>query len=294
MDAVRSELGAGLRPSNIDVCEREQGAAEEALALLGVELTNAEQERYRLDVTDAVTRKRVSRELSLSALPPDGRALALAVAAEELLRASWAELALRGPHSAGTEAPPEVRAVMDRAEPPPPAPSPTRPSALGARLGFEHFGGGQSQLGGDVFAALPLGGAWGVVAALGARRSLSVDAPHGSIEGTGWGAELGLSAALWRRGGLDVAAFAGSRLLRLTLTPKAAEGVASQSQSGFAVSARAGLAFALGKPGVFRSYTALGAGHALRAFSAADTGEVVTGASGFELLASTGLAWELP
>ena len=55
-----------------------------------------------LDVLDVVTSKRVSRSVDLASIPADGRDLALAVAADELLRASWAELAL-------TTAPPPRR-----------------------------------------------------------------------------------------------------------------------------------------------------------------------------------------
>src|SRR5688572_20360489 len=139
-DAIRAELRAGLLPSNIDVCAATPGVAAEPLANVTIEPVDEKSARYRLDVTDSVTKKRVARDLTLDKLPLDGRALALAVAAEELLRASWAELALRGVHSAQTAAPPEVRAVVEQAEP---RPAPLRRfTAPGARVAFEHFLGG--------------------------------------------------------------------------------------------------------------------------------------------------------
>ena len=125
--AVRSDLRAGLAPSSIEVCEA--GSTE---PLARVVLRQVDGARYSLDVTDSVTKKRLGRDLSLEKLPADGRALALAVAAEELLRASWAELALRGVHSAQTAAPPEVQAVVEKSAPLPTPPR--RYTALGARL----------------------------------------------------------------------------------------------------------------------------------------------------------------
>jgi hypothetical protein len=288
-EAVLSDLRAGLAPSQIEVCERAADETAEPLARVVVVQVDG-QARFSLDVTDSVTQKRVGRDLALDKLPADGRALALAVAAEELLRASWAELALRGVHSPQTAAPPEVRAVVERVEAPAPEP---RHTGVGARVAFEHFLGGQTHYGGDLFAALPVGRVVAGVAALGARRALSVQAPHGSIGASALSAEAGLSLTFLRHGGLDLGAFATARLLRITFEPEAEPGVSARSSSGLAVVSRAGLALAFGSPGVLRSYSALGAGLPLRSFEASDTGGIVTGVSRLELFASTGLALEL-
>jgi hypothetical protein len=287
--AVRSELRAGLAPSNIEVCERALSSAAEPLA--SVLVVQAEGARFSLDVTDSVTKKRVGRDLSLEKLPADGRALALAVAAEELLRASWAELAMRGVHSAQTATPPEVRAVVEE-EAPAPAAS-RRFTALGARLGFEHFFGGQTHYGADLFAVMPLRDVAGVFLAFGARRALSEQAPHGSIGATAFSAELGAQLSFLERRGLDLGAFVSARLLRLSFEPEAAAGVAASKRSGLAMTSRVGLGFAFGRAGVVRSYSSLGAGLPLKAFSASDSGGTVTGVSKLELFAATGLALEL-
>ncbi|HYJ08456.1 MAG TPA: hypothetical protein VEX18_05590 [Polyangiaceae bacterium] len=289
--AVRSDLRAGLAPSNIQVCERATDTAAEPLARVVVEQVEGHLARFSLDVTDSVTNKRIGRDLALDGLPADGRALALAVAAEELLRASWAELALRGVHSPQTAAPPEVRAVVENVATPS---SPQRFTAFGARVAFEHFLGGQTHYGADLFAALPLGKVAGGVLAIGARRALSVQAPHGSIGASALSAEAGISLTFLRRAGLDLGAFASARLLRLTFEPEAEPGVVERSSSGYGVLTRAGLGFAFGSPGVLRSYSTLGAGLPLRSFEAADSGGVVTGVSKLELFASTGVALELP
>jgi hypothetical protein len=291
-DAVRSDLRAGLGPSSIEVCETLAAPGPEPLARVLIAEVAPGHARYSVDVIDSVTQKRVGRDLALEKLPADGRALALAVAAEELLRASWAELALRGVHSPQTAPPPEVRAVVEKAAP---APAPSRRYvALGARLAFERFLGGQTHYGADLFAAVPLGRIAGGLLAVGARRALSEQAPHGSIGASALSVEAGLSLTFFRERGLDMSAFVAGRLLRVSFEPEAASGVEARAQTGLAVMSRVGLSLAFGSPGLLRSYSALGAGLPLKSYSVSDTGGIVTGVSKLELFASTGLALELP
>jgi len=289
--AVRSDLRAGLSPSNIDVCEEPNDSGSAPLARVTLEQIGSGA-RYSVDVTDSVTHKRVGRDLSLDNLPADGRAFALAVAAEELLRATWAELALHGPDGPKTTAPPEVRAIVEKSEQGP-APG-RRPLALGGRLAFEHFLGGQTQFGVDLFGIAPLGNVAGGFIALGARRALSEEAPHGSIAANALSAELGLSLSFWRRGGLELGAFVSARTLYLSFEPDAEGGAKANTEHGLVVTSRAGLGFAFGKLGAVRAYSTLGAGLPLKSFSASDAGVTITGASKLELFASTGLALELP
>jgi hypothetical protein len=292
VQAVRSDLRAGLAPSNIDVCAAPPSSGSAPLARVVLEQIGPGGARYSLDVTDSVTQKRVGRDLSLDKLPVDGRPFALAVAAEELLRATWAELALRGAEVPRSAAPPEVRAVVAQsAQPKAAAP---RPIALGARLSFEHFLGGQTHYGADLFGAVPFGRVAGGFWAVGARRALSEQAPHGSIGASALSAELGLSLAFLQRGGLGLGAFVSARLLRLSFEPEAESGASASAEHGLAMTSRVGLNLAFGKLGVVRSYSALGAGLPLKSFSAADTQSTITGASKLELFASAGLALELP
>ncbi|HKO51489.1 MAG TPA: hypothetical protein VJV79_27460 [Polyangiaceae bacterium] len=292
VEAVRSDLRAGLAPSNIDVCDAPtDGNAPEPLARVVLEQIGSGSARYSLDVTDSVTQKRVGRDLTLDKLPADGRAFALAVAADELLRATWAELALRG-SSQEAAAPPEVRAIVEKSGQPP-AP-PRRPVGFGARLGFEHFLGGQTHYGVDLFGVVPLAGVAGGFVALGARRALSEQALNGSIAASALSAELGLSLAFVQRGGFELSAFVSGRLLRVNFEPEAESGAAASAAHGLAVTSRVGLGLAFGRLGVLRSYSTLGAGLPLKSFSAADTQTTVTGVSKLELFASTGLALELP
>ncbi len=289
---VRSELRAGLAPTSIEVCASAPPSAPEPLARVTISHAG-EPDRYSIDVVDSVTRKRVGRDLALAELPADGRPLALAVAAEELLRASWAELALRGARSAHSAPPPEVRAVVEQRPSAPAAAPARRHVALGARLAFEHFLGGQTHYGADAFAIAPAGPVAGGFLALGARRALSTQARHGAIGASALSGELGLVLTFVRRGGLDISAFASARALRLTFEPAPLPTGIAHRQSGLALISRAGLSLAFGRRGVLRSYSAVGAGAPLRSLSASDAGAVVTGTSGLELFLSTGLAFEL-
>jgi len=288
--AVRSDLRAGLAPSHIDVCEEPNDTGAEPLARVSVEPVGAGA-RYSLEVTDSVTHKRVARDLSLENLPADGRAFALAVAAEELLRATWAELALHGADRPNATAPPEVRAIVEKSEHG--SPPPRRPVGLGGRVAFEHFLGGQTHYGVDLFGVMPLGRHAGGFLALGVRRALSEQAPHGAIGASGLSAEFGLSLSFWQRDGLELGAFVSGRVLSLAFEPEAESGATASGERGWAVTSRAGLGFAFGKLGAVRAYSTLGAGLPLKSFSASDAGVTVTGASKLELFATTGLALEL-
>lgn len=87
-ELVARDLAAGLRDTGLAV-QREPGSTP-PLAIVAVSIDAA----VRIEVRDGVTDKVLAREIDLSDLPERARPLAIAVAAEELLRASWAEIAL--------------------------------------------------------------------------------------------------------------------------------------------------------------------------------------------------------
>lgn len=87
---VRTDLAAELAHRGIDVCAPETPRDPAAIARL-----SATDATVVIELDDRVTHKRVGRDLTLERLPPNGRALAIAIAIDELLRASWAELTLR-------------------------------------------------------------------------------------------------------------------------------------------------------------------------------------------------------
>lgn len=66
----------------------------------------------RVEIDDHVTRKRLTRDFDLSSVPERSRPRALALGAAELLRASWAELALPTAPTAEVAVPPDLRRAI--------------------------------------------------------------------------------------------------------------------------------------------------------------------------------------
>jgi hypothetical protein len=87
---VRTDLATELAHRGIDVCAPEVSSREPAAI---AKLTSIDS-TVTIELDDRVTHKRVGRDLPLARVPPNGRALAIAIAIDELLRASWAELSL--------------------------------------------------------------------------------------------------------------------------------------------------------------------------------------------------------
>jgi hypothetical protein len=80
--SVAEQMAAGLRQASVAACA-DAGSTEVRIRGNG--------ERVEVVVRDGVTGKSVTRSYDLRALPPAGRAMAVAIYAEELVVASWAE-----------------------------------------------------------------------------------------------------------------------------------------------------------------------------------------------------------
>ncbi|HEY2407452.1 MAG TPA: hypothetical protein VGI10_15685 [Polyangiaceae bacterium] len=295
VERVLADLRAGLLGSRIDVCERSDAETPtEPLARLAIAPSSSHAERVHLEVRDAVTEKVLGREIDLGRVPSDGRAFALAVAAEELLRASWAELSV--PNFSGVAR----RATAERAsEPAVDARSPergvraprARSEAFGLRFAYEAYRRGQTELGADVFWTHALGAHFALGLAAGAREALATTAPDGTVSAQALAGEIsaqvGLLHGSWAT--LDGLLGLSGKWLKFSVDP--APGAVGTSAAGFALYGRAGLELSLGGPGI-SSRTRVGAGAPLSSFSASDAGHVVTGLRDVELFSSTGVAVE--
>ncbi len=92
LERIGADLQAGVSSSPISVViEGEENAARSDARVC---FSAAGEGKIRLEVDDTLTNKKLVRVIDLGALPPDGHDLAVALAADELLRASWAELEL--------------------------------------------------------------------------------------------------------------------------------------------------------------------------------------------------------
>src|SRR5262249_48476924 len=101
---IERELRINLAESGIELC-RETDSSNQ-LSTLRIGAGGAD--RITLTVEDRVTSKRIERVVRLSRTSEETRPIEIALAADELLRASWAEIVLRDAPRGEVEAPPEV------------------------------------------------------------------------------------------------------------------------------------------------------------------------------------------
>jgi hypothetical protein len=189
--AIQERLRAELRARAITLCSRPpEVPVQPPLAVVRLSPASVSPTSVKLDieVRDAVTAKRVGREIDLTSVPPDGRSAVVALAADELLRASWAELAIERARPPAVPLPPEVRKGLTR--PPPPAPRPVR-LALGLRGAAEWWSGGLDLYGADGAVAWRPAPRVTVELLLGARASPGASAPSGSIAARALAARIG-------------------------------------------------------------------------------------------------------
>lgn len=280
----------------------------------------------------------LARRLDLNALPPDGRMLAVVVAADEMLVAAGTERQRRlrrtsrggaepaPPGAVEAEAPPpEVPAAPDAVAAPPPtepdqkqlvapeappmaaevarmqAPAekpailvPWRDDGLAATFAFDHFGGGQTQLGLDLTWRRRLGLRWLASLAAQGRQGLSVTTSAGTVDSRLLGGRVALGRTLADDGGrLWLTVDLGARAGRLQYEGRgtAADGTPTGLQVdtlfGY-VDATLALDVRLGRSPLALRLGA-GAGLPLLAQDAASGDTVVTGASGAAFESQAGL-----
>ncbi len=204
--AILEELDAELGRAHL--CASAPGDRSKPLARIRVTLHEGAAASIRIE--DAVTKKTVERAVDVADLPADGRALPIAIAADELLRASWAEVSLRPEvENAKEPVPPVVRASVAPPKLPPPF---VRRTELGLRATVNVYGGGQTHLGGALYARRDLG-SWITGEAFGyAREAMPVTAADGSIRTHAWGGGLSLDLHLLRAGVARFGVKAGAEL----------------------------------------------------------------------------------
>ncbi len=174
-----------------------------------------------IELDDRVTHKRVQRDLSLLKVPEAGRALAAAIAVDELLRASWAELTMGKPQGVAAAPPPPSSANQDTFPREPTVTSHPRPRVgRGAVSGWLGYGHGpeawDALLAGVNVSAWPRAWLWLQLGVFG-LRTRTVETPLGTLYGRGLVVDATLGGCPWNgprgfscagaRGGLDWIAF---------------------------------------------------------------------------------------
>jgi hypothetical protein len=290
-ERVLSDLRAGLANRGIDACPPGEGVGD-PLASVKIASTTGPSVAVALEIRDAVTEKRVMRDVDLARVPEDGRAFAIAIAVDELVWASWAEIALakRGPKKKPRRAPPPevVRGVEhDLPERDEPA------TRLGARGALEHFGGGQTHLGADATALFPFTERVGLELTLGLRQGRRVEAPHGHVLSSAAGLGAMLRITLLRALPLELSLFAGPRAGLARFTGRALPESRGTELSGLVLFLRGGVLAGVRVLGPLWVEANGGAGAPLRGLEAQDAGRVVSGVSGLELFGAVALMVEL-
>lgn len=177
------QLRAALAARQIDLCASD-GDDGRAIAGITLEAIQTATGAVVLSVTvsDELTNKRVIRDVNLRDVPEDSRSLVLAQAADELLRASWAELLVADAHAATREVP---AAVTEAVKPPDRTTDQRLPAPrveLVAGAGAEIFGSGQTQVGPDIaVGAFPLD-RFGAVLRAGMRAASGSSTQRGDVE----------------------------------------------------------------------------------------------------------------
>jgi hypothetical protein len=290
---AREELEAGLRLRGIGLCPAgaiavDAGTAPAPVARAGVRLDSADHPWVSIDIQDAVTNKRVLRDIDLRAVASDARALVVAQAVDELLRASWVELTLPTAPKPTMPPPPAIARAIEL----PARGAPERLQVLGARFASEFYTGGVHLLGADAHVDFWLSERLALAIALGMRLGPRATAPHGSVSVSALTAGVDLQWPVWpRSSSFNLLLSVGGYVAELTLTGRASgeRNTRARTRSDFVVSGRCGLSLVWRITELLRLDLTGGPGVAFRGLAATDNGSDIISTRGLELHGALGV-----
>jgi hypothetical protein len=290
-DTVLADLKASLGERQIDVC---QVPTPTTAPIARITLTSPKPLTAGIVVVaaDATATKRASRTVSLDSVPADGRAFAVALATDELLSASWDQLALVVPASAKPEPEPLAAPLVVAHDGSLPN------NTLGLFALGDVFFGGQSALGGEVHFSTRLGvnSPLSLDVALGASLGLSVETSNGSISSDALLGGVWLRHAWRERAAFSFGLSVGTRVSRYrffghppadqTIDSSAVE-TSSASDWVYSFGARGDTRVALSR--AVGLNLAIDVGLPISGIEITDTEQVATGTTGLRLTPSLGL-----
>lgn len=289
---VVAELRSALSAQDFNLCLVE-GGQRESVAMIRLEWIR--DGLVRIEVHDAVTDKHVWRELDVSGFDETSRTLAIAIGADELVRASWAELMLEGAPEPATPPPPQVVAVVDRAvehaaEERGITPASSFPVWLDAAVNLEHYTGGELHLGGSLSIEPWMHRNVGLRLGLGGRSGLRRSGDLGSVRARAVAGELDLVVGLWGepKEGWQLVGMAGVFVGWLRFRSRPEPGVTGQDDSGVMAGAKAGVALRW-SAGPARFFFEAGLGAPFNGVAALDGEERLSGAYGLQTHARVGI-----
>lgn len=287
--AVLEHLRRGFEIYGVSVCER--GAAPEPpLAEVSFGDRADDSVSLSVDVRDSVTKKRLGRDVDVRGYSKEARALAVAIATEELVRASWVELELDSPRDQraveprGTEPTPDVVHRVNQAT----LGTDTTRLRIDLRGAFETYAAGQTHFGGDLALRQDLSTDLGLGFALGPRVALREASRLGDVETRLLTAEAFGLLNLIRTAILRVDWEIGLRggLARFASSPNSGSEV---TESAALLVLKTSVALDLALDATWYSTLNAGTGHSLVGATATARGREVTGMSGLELHGALGL-----
>lgn len=280
---AEDDLRAGLRVRGIQLCSADQAQQSTAVATIVLHWNPLDSPLVNVEVQDALTNKRVLRDIALDPIAADARALALAQAADELLRASWVELKLHDAPAPSKPPPAVVQQAVELPEPSVPAPS---SKLLGARFAVDIYDGGSLRLfGADAYVAFWLADRLGLGVTLGVRSAGRVDAAHGTLDASALTVSANAMLPLLpRQSRFNLLVDPGIFLGELALTGRAdSRDVRSQSRIALVASARIELCGVLRLSDALQIELSVGPALSLRAATAVDSGN--------DIVSTRGLSW---
>jgi hypothetical protein len=287
---VLSDLQHTLAGQGIAACSADAHPAAAALATLTVDLSPDDTAKATVDieVRDAVTRKRVRRDVDLSRIPDDGRAAAIAIEADELLRASWAEIALDTARARAAQeaARPQVVGSVQQVLAPAGDDS---GGGLGARAAVEHFFGGVTLIGADGVGRVGLASRLALEIAGTLRLGPAVNARHGQVSPLAAGGSLALLVRLAGSRRASLVAGAGLSASWLEFRAEASPPTESSTYGNLLAVGNLRVAGRLALGRSVHASLGVGGGVALRGVEATEDGAAVARAHGVALGATLGL-----
>lgn len=274
--AIFAELQAALRVRDIELCVTSPSPSQ---AIARVRFERGADAHVVIRVFDHVTDKEVSRSVLVADFGPSARALALAVAADELVRASWAELTLEDSPVEASEAP----AVVQRAVRETSVVSTTQRTErwLSLSFTFNAYTGGELQLGGSLGFERWLSSRIGLRIVGEGRTSLLQVGEFGSVRARVVSAGLGLLVRLNEPAPFSVAWTFGAQAGWIKFSAEAAPGALASDQSSVLLGLRTGLSLRYSL-GAVRFGLEGGVGAPIIGAAAQDGPRQLTGATGFQ------------
>ena len=193
-DALARQLTVELEVRGIDLCEGST-APQRPIGRVPLQVErNARGPTLALiRIGDEVTDKRVERTMDLTLLPPDSRPLSVAVAADELLRASWSELQMKDAPPPAMVPPQAVLAAVRTSLRPIPPASRFELGLVGSSSYFPQRTG----LGAGLWLGQVLTSRWSAVYRVGMERGLTTTGAHGTVHADTTNLGAGIEYAPW-------------------------------------------------------------------------------------------------